>query len=85
MLSYLVQAQIFPAQGARVVVVAHVLPVFVPSLPAPSVVSFGSYHSLRRSFSTADQAERFAAFLRSTFTQGPAHHPFKDRGQLDLL
>jgi hypothetical protein len=82
---FLVHAQVFSAQGNRVLVSAHILPLSVLSLPAPSLVSVGSYHSLRRSFTAADQAERFAAFLRSTFTRGPAHHPFKDRSQSELF
>jgi hypothetical protein len=82
---YLVQARVFPAQGDRVLVSAHVLPVFEPSLPAPSLVSVGSYHSLSRAFPAADQAERFAAFLRSTFTRGPVHHPFRDRLEPELF
>jgi hypothetical protein len=82
---FLVLAQVYPAQGSRVIVHSHIFPVSAPALPAPSLGFFGNYHTVRRSFSNLEQAKNFAVYLRSTFAQGPRHNPILDGGQIELF
>jgi hypothetical protein len=78
-------AQVYPGQCNRVIVWTHIFKEDAPALPAPSLVSFGNFHILRRCFPTPEQAEQWAGYLRSTFIQDPAHNPIMDGGQLYLF
>jgi hypothetical protein len=84
-------AQIYPGQCNRVIVSTHIFTEQTSSpakrrilCPAPSLVSFGNFHTVRRYFRTQTKAEQCAEHLRTTYTKGPAHNPIMD-GQLELF
>jgi hypothetical protein len=82
---YQVFAQVYPAQGGQVLVHTHISPTTVPELPAPSLVSVGTFHTLRRSFTDQEQAEAWALYLQSQFAKGPVKNPVLNSGQLELF
>jgi hypothetical protein len=84
-LFYQVFARVYPGQCNRVLVHTHVLPVTAPALPAPSLVSFGNFHTLRRYFTSPEQAEQWASYLRATYAKGPVRNPIVDGGQPGLF
>lgn len=84
-LFYQVFAHVYPGQFNRVLVHTHILPVTALVLPAPSLVSFGNFHTLRRYFSAQEQAEQWASYLRANHAKGPTHNPVMDGGQPELF
>jgi hypothetical protein len=84
-LFYQVFAHVHPGQCNRVLVHAHTFPVHCPVLPAPSLVSFGNFHTLRRYFPTPEQAQTWAGFLRSSFAIGPVKNPSLGGYQIELF
>jgi hypothetical protein len=81
-------AQIYPGQCNRVIVHTHIFREQTSSpakrrilCPAPSLVSFGNFHTVRRYFRTQTRAEQWAEYLRTTYTKGPA----RSGGQLELF
>jgi hypothetical protein len=84
-LFYQVFAQVHPGQFNRILVHAFVLRVKAPELPAPSLVSFGNLHTLRRYFLTPEQAAKFASNLRATYAKGPVQIPLLRGSQLELF
>jgi hypothetical protein len=84
-LFYQVFAHVYPGQFNRVLVHTHILPVTAPALPAPSLVSFGNFYTLRRYFPAREPAEQWASYLRANYAKGPAHNPIVDGGQPELL
>jgi hypothetical protein len=77
--------QIYPGHCNRVLVRTHILPVHAPSLPAPSLVSFGNFHTLRRYFPAPEPARVWAGYLRASFSNGPVKNPSLDGGQIALF
>jgi hypothetical protein len=84
-LFYQVFAQVHPGQFNRVLVHAFVLKVKAPELPAPSLVSFGNLHTLRRYFPAPEQARQWASSLRSAYAKGPVQNPLLRGYQLELF
>jgi hypothetical protein len=84
-LFYQVFVHVYPGQFNRVLVHTHILPVTAPALPAPSLVSFGNFYTLRRYFPAREPAEQWASYLRATYAKGPVHNPIMDGGQYDLF
>jgi hypothetical protein len=76
---------VFPAQGERVIVISHIFRGKAQALPAPSLVSFGNFHTLKRYFPTLEQAKKWASLLHEKFTKGPAKNPTLSGGQLYLF
>jgi hypothetical protein len=68
---YLAMAHVYPGRDNRILVHTHIFREQASTCPAPSLVSFGNFHTLRRYFPTQAQAEQWTGYLRSTFTQGP--------------
>ena len=84
-LFYQVFAQVYPAQCERILVKTHIFKVVAPALPEPSLVSIGNFHTLKRSFLTQEQAEKWASSLCQKFSKGPAKNPILGGGQLYLF
>jgi hypothetical protein len=82
---YQVFAHVYPGQCSRVLVHTHILPIQAPTLPAPSLASFGNFITLRRSFTAPEQAEAWACLIRSGFAQGLVKSPILDGGQIELF
>jgi hypothetical protein len=82
---YQVFAQVYPAQGNSVFAFTHIFKTEAPALPAPSLISFGNFHTLCRYFPTPEQAQTWACYLKSGFTKSPASNPIMDSGQIDLF
>jgi hypothetical protein len=78
-------AQVHPAQSNRISVHTHIYKTEAPALPAPSIVSFGNFHTLRRYFPTPEQAQTWACYLKSVFTKGSVNNPIMDGGQIQLF
>jgi hypothetical protein len=84
-LFYQVFTRVYPGQFNRVLVHTCILPVTASVLPAPSLVSFGNFHTLRRYFTSPERAEQWASYLRATYAKGPVRNPVMGRGQLELF
>jgi hypothetical protein len=76
--------QVFSAQGNRVLVKSHIFKQFTNTLPQPSLVSVGNFHTLRRYFETQEQAEKWAALLHQKFSVGSARHPLASKEQQEF-
>ena len=82
---YQVFAQVFTAQGERVIVNTHIFKGKAQVLPASSLINVGNFHTLRRYFPTLEQAKKWASLLHEKFTKGPAKNPTLSGGQLYLF
>ena len=81
---YQVFAHVYPAQGNRVLVKTFIFVVEALALPAPSLISHYNFFTLRRYFTTREQAEKWAAYLHKTHAIGPVKNSIRNSGQLDF-
>jgi hypothetical protein len=72
---YQIFAQVYPGQYSRVLVNTSTFRVQAPTLPDPSWVSIGNFHTLRRYFSKADQARKWADHLHAAHAKGRSKIP----------
>lgn len=87
---YLASVLVFPGQFNRIHCCPWVSVVHAPSLPSPSISSFGNYHSVKRYFSSGKKAHTWAARIVKKFSVGPKHNPLLSAlmfhgGQLSLF
>jgi hypothetical protein len=85
MVCYQVFAQVYPGQCNRILVHTHIFPVQVSALPDLSMASYGNFHTLRRYFPTAEQAQAWAEHLKSAYAKGPVENPIPDGSQQYLF
>jgi hypothetical protein len=82
---YQVFAQVHPGQYNRALVHTNIFPVHAKALPARSLVSIGNFHTLRRYFPKAEQAQMWAEHLHTTHAKGPVKNPILDSCQINLF
>ena len=68
-------ANVWPTHSGSVHVAGFVSHIAAAELPPPSLVSFGNFHTLRRCFTTQEEALKFGKLLKSRYAHGPTAAP----------
>ena len=83
-LLYQVFGHVYPGQINRVIVHTVISRLELSVVPAPSLCAVGNFFTLKRYFTTREQAEKWASYLHKEYEKGPATNPLHSGRQLEF-